>query len=281
MELLASYWTIACGAQPHTDHEYSAVDFEVRVAAAARAGFTGMGLWHADLVHTLERLSLRDMRRILDDHGMRHLELEFLADWFLDGERRAQSDRRRQLLLEAAATLGAHHVKVGDFFKERTPMPRLIEEYARLCTDAATHGTRAAFELMPFAMIDTVEAALELVRGANAANGGLIIDLWHIVKLGIPYTAVAAIPARYLHGVELNDGYLHPPPQWTLHEETINHRQLCGDGEFDVRGFVACMLGAGYTGPWGIEVLSERLRYQAIDAVCHRAYRTTRAQFPA
>jgi sugar phosphate isomerase/epimerase len=41
-----------------------------------------------------------------------------------------------------------------------------------------------------------------------------------------------------------------------LHEGTINHRRLCEEGEFDVKGFVACMLKAGYKGPWGIEVLS-------------------------
>jgi hypothetical protein len=41
MELLASYWTIAGGAQPHTDRDYSPLDFRDRVAAAARAGYRG------------------------------------------------------------------------------------------------------------------------------------------------------------------------------------------------------------------------------------------------
>ncbi len=38
---------------------------------------------------------------------------------------------------------------------------------------------------MPFANIHTLAGALELVQGANASNGGIIIDLWHVVKLGI------------------------------------------------------------------------------------------------
>src|SRR5437870_5947692 len=47
VELLASYWTICCGV-PHTDHEYSPFDFRERVESAARAGFKGFGIWHAD-----------------------------------------------------------------------------------------------------------------------------------------------------------------------------------------------------------------------------------------
>ena len=37
VELLASYWTIAGGALPHTDREYSPFDFKDRVQAAAKA----------------------------------------------------------------------------------------------------------------------------------------------------------------------------------------------------------------------------------------------------
>src|SRR5579862_4902281 len=244
VQLLASYWSIAGGAWPHSDHEYSVFSFEQRVAAAARAGFSGIGIWHADLEHTLESLSLRDMRKILDDHGIKHIELEFLVDWwFQEGARKAACDERKRMLFSAAAALGARHVKVGDFVNTPCPMPQLIESFAQLCVEAAKVGTTIQFELMPFANIHTLADALELVRGANANNGGIIIDLWHVVKLGIPYAQVAGIPARFLGGIEINDVFLKSSME--LHEETINHRQLCGEGEFDVRGFVTTMLAAG------------------------------------
>jgi sugar phosphate isomerase/epimerase len=132
---------------------------------------------------------------------------------------------------------------------------------------------------MPFANIHTLAGALELVSGANAKNGGIIIDLWHVVKLGIPYADVARIPSRFLGGIELNDGLLKSPLE--LHEETINHRQLCGEGEFDVRGFVRTMLAAGYQGPWGIEVLNAKMRDWPLEQLTQRVATTTRAQFPA
>jgi len=278
VELLASYWTIAGGAEPHTDREYSPFDFQDRVQAAAKAGFKGMGIWHSDLAHILERRTLQEMKQILDDNGIKHIELEFLADWFMDGEPKRQSDIRKKMLLSAAEALGARHVKVGDFLRQQTPMPRLIESFAALCADAADHGTKIIFELMPFAMIDTLPDALTMISGAGAKNGGIGIDLWHMVKLGVPYEEVARIPKQYLLAIEINDGTFTAP--WSLHEDTINHRRLCGEGEFDVKGFVECMQKAGYQGPWGIEVLSAELRKRSLEELTTRAFTTTMAQFP-
>jgi sugar phosphate isomerase/epimerase len=279
VELLASYWTICGGAEPHTEHEWSPFGLRERAEAAARAGFTGLGIWHADLLHLLERHDLAEMRQIFADNGIRHIELEFLTDWFLEGERRAASDQLRRSMLEAAGALGARQIKVGDFFDSPVGMPQLIESFAQLCREAAEHGARVAFEVMPFSCIDTLDEALELVTGAAAANGGICIDLWHMVKLGIPFDAVAAIPHDCLVSIELNDGFLETPAGMTLHEETIAHRQFCGEGEFDVRGFVARMRQAGYDGPWGIEVLNAAHRKLPLAGVALRAYRTTRAQF--
>jgi sugar phosphate isomerase/epimerase len=279
MQLVASYWTLAGGAEPHTEHEYSDFSFQERVSAAAEAGFTGIGIWHADLEHTLQSLSLPQMRRVLDDSGITYVELEFLTDWwFRDGERYAACEQRKRLLLDAADTLHAHHIKVGDFLNTPCPMPQLIDSFASLCEQAAARDTAILFELMPFANVNTLAAALELVGGTDAGNGGLIIDLWHMVKMGIAYDDIARIPARYLGGIEINDGTFKAP--WDLHTDTINHRRLCGEGEFDVRGFVATMLAAGYQGPWGIEVLNAQMRKWPLQRMAERAATTTRAQFP-
>jgi sugar phosphate isomerase/epimerase len=279
VDLLASYWTLATGCTPHSDREFSTAKFNVRVACAARAGFTGFGIRYADLDYTLRTQSLEDTSRVLEDHGMRHVELEFLLDWWVtDGEKKAACDSRKRFLFEAAAALGARHVKVGDFSNTPCPMPQLIESFARLCAEAREYGTAILFEPMPFSYVHSLEGALELVAGADAPNGGIVFDLWHVVKLGIPYADVARVPKRFLRGIELNDGTFSAP--WDLVEDTLNHRRLCGEGEFDVKGFVKTMLEAGYDGPWGVEVLNREMRTWPADVLARRASATTRAQFP-
>lgn len=277
IELLASYWTLAGGAVPHTDQEYSPFDFRDRVEEARKAGFKGVGIWHADLNHVLKKRSLKEMKQILDDNGMKYLELEFLRDWFVEGELKEQSDVARQELLEASQALGASHVKVGDFERKKTPMPKLLEAFGELCAEAAKYRARIGFELMPFGMIDSLKDALTMIEGAGAKNGGIILDLWHIAKLRIPYEDVARIPEEYLVSVELNDGTFEAP--WSLHEDTINHRRFCGEGEFDVKGFIQAVRRAGYSGHFGIEVLSEELRKKSLKELTTRAFETTMAQF--
>jgi sugar phosphate isomerase/epimerase len=277
VELIASYWTMAGGAEPHTDQEYSLFDFKDRVEACSKIGFKGIGIWHADLVHTLKRRPLTEIKRILDDNGMKHVELEFLSDWFLTGERKKKSDIVKNELLTAASILGARHIKVGDFLHTDTPMPQVIESFAVLCKDAAAHGTKIVYELMPFAMIDTLQDTLTMLKGAAAKNGGIIFDLWHVVKLGIPYEEVARFPMEYFFGVEINDGTFTAP--WDLVEDTINHRRLCGEGEFDVPGFLDHVWKAGYRGPVGVEVLNKELRKLPLDELVTRSFSTTMAQF--
>jgi sugar phosphate isomerase/epimerase len=277
-DLLASYWTLAGATQPHTEREYSNFEFKDRVAAAARAGFTGIGIWHADLEHTLLKHSLKEMKEILDGNGIKHIELEFLGDFFLEGELKFQSDITKKMLLEAAEALEAHHVKVGSFVHTDCPMPKMIEAFAALCREGAEHGTRIGWELMPFCDIDSVKKAVELVKGAGEPNGGICLDLWHIAKLKIPYEKLARMPLKYITSIEINDGTRECP--WSLHEDTVNHRLFCGEGEFEPKRFVSAMLKAGYDGPWGIEVLNLAARSWPLEKLATHAFKTTIAQFP-
>ena len=107
-----------------------------------------MGIKEVDLEHILDRRNLKEMKRIFDGNGIKHDELEFLTDWFLDGEKKRRSDKTKQMLMIAAEALGARHIKVGDFDMQTTPMPRLIESFAALCADAANYGTKILFELI-------------------------------------------------------------------------------------------------------------------------------------
>ena len=125
VELMTLYWTTA-GIFPGAG-EISRFDFKDRVEAAAKAGFKGIGIWHTELEHILHHRTLKEVKMILDDNGMQHVELEFLTDWFLDGARKAESDSRKRRLLEASAALQAKHVKIGDFYNTACPMPRLVE----------------------------------------------------------------------------------------------------------------------------------------------------------
>ena len=274
VDLLASYWTLAGPVELHTGREWSLFDVADRVTAAANAGFRGLGLWHADLLHILEKRGLPDLRTILDDGGMSHVELEFLWDWFLDPgtDERWRSDQRRRVLLDAAGVLGARHVKVGNFAGRRVPVGLLTERFAELCVEAAEYGTSVAYEFMyRDATAGSLEAARSVVQGAGAANGGLALDLWHVVDLGVSTTAIRELPAGTVVAAELSDGAGGREPGA---RRTMRERRLPGEGDFDIAGFVAAVRATGFQGPWGVELLSAAIGDVGPDELARRAYQS-------
>jgi sugar phosphate isomerase/epimerase len=273
VELMNLFWTTA-GVYGDING-VSRFDFKDRVEAAARAGFKGIGIWHTDLQHILLTWSLKEMKTILDDNGMKYLELEFLTDWFLEGEKKAESDRWKHLLLEASQALGAHHIKMGDFNNSPYSMPGLIEAFGGLCAEAASYGATIGFEFMASAMLHTLEDALAMVEGAGAPNGGLTLDIVHVVNLGIPYEAISRIPLKYIVSVELNDGFLPGDPR----QDPSGARKFCGEGIFDIWGFIQSVRKTGYTGPWAVEVFSPELAALPLDEANRRSFETTMREF--
>jgi sugar phosphate isomerase/epimerase len=282
-ELMALYWTVSGPVDVHYGREWSLFDWRDRCAEAAKAGFRGIGLWHADVEHQLQTRTLLEMKEIFDDSGLEYLEVEFLADFFVPaGEQaRADSDKLRKQLFETAATFDAHHIKVGNIPGTPCELGRLTEEFAALCEEAAEHTeAKVAYEFMPFDVnVNTLDKALELATNAHAPNGGLAIDTWHMSKLVIEPEQLKAVPAEHVAWVELSDGQ-HETMEDPI-DETINHRRLPGEGEFDIPGYVAALTDVGYPGPWGVEVLSAELRNLPIEEEFRRAYETTSAQFRA
>jgi sugar phosphate isomerase/epimerase len=280
-DVIGLYWTISGPVEVHFGREWSLFDLRDRCAHAARVGFSGIGIWHADLEHVLgEGRTLDEIGALLDEHGLRHLELEFLGDWFLDpdDERRKVSDRTRALLWEAAAVLPAHHVKVGNLAGTPFELSRMVDAYGELCADAARHtDAKIVYEFMPYdTVVNTLDAALAVVEGADPPNGGLAIDTWHLGKLGVEPGELRRIPPRFVSWVELSDGPYGIAEEWL--DEVINRRKLPGEGDFPIRDYVRVLRELGYDGPWGVEVLSEELRSLPIDEIFDRAFAATVAQ---
>jgi len=283
IELIASYWTIAGDVYPTAPNEISPFPFEKRVEVAARAGYRGLGLLHADLMAVSNRLGLSEMRRILDDNGIHHVELEFLSDWYAQGPARAQSDRVRKDLLEAAEALSARCIKIAPGIGEPSldnvalDMPSMIESFAALSREAAIYGTSMALEIMPFSNIRTISAALELVSTDPQPNGGLYLDIWHIARGGINYSEVARIPRQFIKAVELDDA--GKDVLATLWDDTRFHRRLCGKGAFDIPAFLKAIDETGYQGPYAVEIISQEHRRLSLEEEAKRSFETTMAQF--
>jgi len=274
-ELLASYWLHAGETAPAVGREWSPWDFEARVETLAAVGFTGIGLTHTELRHRLTHHdeTLADLRAILERHGLTHVELEILNGWLLprDDERRERERETREFLLEAAEVLDATHLKVGNFDGHPVPLENVADRFRTLCEAAEAVDTAVGFEPSPVdPNVDGLDDALAVVAGAE--NGGLLLDSWHLAKLGVPYERLGGLDADDIVAAELADGV--DEADVDLVTEMVDHRRLPGDGTFDLEEFVAALRDAGYAGPWGHEILSAEYRQRPMDEAYRVAYET-------
>lgn len=272
-DLLANGWTTAGDASPWRNDQRSPLSLRERVEAASAAGFKGFGLLYADLVEAERELGLAGIRSLFEDNGLVHLELEFLTDWWTDGPRRAASDAVRRNLLRAAEALGAHHIKIGPDFEDKPwDLDVWAKEFATLAAQADGVGARLAIEFMLFSNIKSVHDALRLVEAAGHPAGGLVIDVWHTERAQTPPAELADIPGSRIVGVELSDADSRVVD--TLLEDTLRHRRLCGEGSFDLPGIISALRTAGWSGPWGVEILSDTYRALPVREATEAAYRT-------
>jgi sugar phosphate isomerase/epimerase len=276
LELIGSFWTLAVGADPLGDQR-CLHDFRMRVEVAAKAGFTGMGFWHADLLEIRKKYSFKDMKHILDANGIVNVEVEWLLDWYCTDARKAASDETRALLLEAAEALRARHIKIADLGNDCADVAQMTPAFAALCRQAAERGTNILFEMLPaqFSHAPSLDQVLNITRGSGADNGGIMLDNLHLQRIGIhPDEIVRKLTPRDLIGVEINDGALAVPLNFL--DSVVNKRLLPGDGEFDIAAFLKALWSVGYDGPIGVEVLNEYMRKWDLKTAASEAFAKTR-----
>ena len=281
VQILGSYWTLAVGAGP-SGIQYCPHDFRTRVETAAKAGFTAMGFWHADIAQVRNKHSFKEMKQILAANGIVAIEVEWLLDWFCSDARRKASDETRKLLLDAAEALGARHIKIGDLGNDCADVPKMTEEFALLCREAAQRGTNVLFEMLPaqFSRAPSLDRVLAITRGSGAKNGGIMLDNLHLQRTGTTFEDLGRkLGPGDLIGVEINDGFLAVPSKFE--DSVINKRLLPGDGEFDIAGFLGAIWSLGYDGPIGVEVLNEYMRKWDLQTAATETMTKTRAVITA
>jgi sugar phosphate isomerase/epimerase len=265
--LLPSFFTLA-----------GPIPFRMRAEAAGRAGYRGIGVGHDDLRHTLGALSHADVRAVLADNGLEWFEIEFIGDFLSTQADNPAACEVRRFILDAARDLGAAHVKAGTSGPD-APLDLMIERFAALCEEAASAGCNIALEISPIGRIADLPTAVALVAGAGQANGGLLVDIWHMTRMGVTNDEIAALPRALIAHVELSDGA--PEQVGDYLDDTIMRRRLCGDGLFETAGFLAALAATGYDGPYGVEILSDEMRATHVADAARVTHDTALAQFSA
>jgi sugar phosphate isomerase/epimerase len=240
--------------------------FDERVAAAARAGFAGIGLY----VHEYARLrdeegrSNDDIAAVLDEHGIVLADAEVARGWWAtDGPARDECRQIEALAYEMADAFGVRYLQaIGSY---DCPFDQAVEGFAGLCDRAGEHGLLVGIEWLPYTNIANAADAATIVEAAGRVNGGYCADIWHHTRGGDDLAALRALAPERVFAVQMNDGPRQPVPLDEYKPDCLAHRVPPGEGEFDTIGFLRTLAEMGVTAPFSLEVCNTALWEGPID----------------
>lgn len=263
-------------------------DLAERCAAAAGAGFHAIGLSGREYARLrTEGHGDAELAAIVRDHGLRLTEIETIAG-LADpdparrddpGRARHASRELREQMYAMADAFGCRHVQaVGSFVDPLEP--DVAQAFARLCDEAGEHGLLVALEFVPCTNIPDAGTALRIVTEADRANGGLCVDIWHHVRGANDAALLDALPADRVVMIQLDDGPIVPRhPDFVT--DTVHHRDLPGEGEFDISGFLRLLWDNGVRAPVSVEVMDDRMFALPAAEAARRIGDATRAALAA
>jgi len=240
--------------------------FDERVAAAAKAGYAGIGLFVDEFARLREEegRSVAEIRAVLEGAGVVLADIEAARGWWATGGEAHETSRRiERLAFEMADELGARYLQtIGPYECE---LDQAIEGFAALCDRAAEHGLLVGIEWLPYTNIANAADAATIVTAADRPNGGYCVDIWHHTRGANDIDMIRALDPARIFAVQMDDGPLQPVPLDEYKADCLANRVPPGAGEFDCVGFVQLMIEMGVAAPISVEVCSTELWDAPID----------------
>lgn len=180
------------------------------VDVAAAAGFDAVGLRliratpEEPLRPAVGRTPLvRDIKRRLDDTGLRLVDIEVLR---LRPDTHVRDDYG--VFLETGAFLGAEQVLVTGNDPDHHRTADRFAELAQLC---AEHGLTPNLEPMPWTEVADLQQAVSILARAGHDNAGLLVDAIHWDRARNTPAQLAALPRNWIRYAQICDAVAPRP----------------------------------------------------------------------
>lgn len=232
---------------------------EVKLAAAARAGFRAVEIFENDL--TFFSGKPRDVRVRAQDLGIDIVAFQPMRDFEgMPEPLRARNFERAQRKLDLMEELGANLMCIcSNVHEESSGDPeRSAKDLADLADLAAQRGFRIGYEALAWGRhVRDWMQAWELVRLGDRPNLGIVLDSYHICVRDNPIAPIAGLPADKIALVQIADApaILMDPMSLSRH-----HRCFPGQGDYPIDEFLAAAIKTGYRGPLSLEIFNDQFR---------------------
>jgi 4-hydroxyphenylpyruvate dioxygenase len=230
-----------------------------KLEAIAAAGFTAVEIFENDLISFPG--SPTEVRQICSDLGLAIATCQPFRDFEGMPEAKRQrtfdrAERKFDLLHELGTDLLFVCSSVAP--DAEGGIDRLATDFSELGERAKKRGLRVGYEALAWGRhISDYRDAWEVVRRADHASVGLILDSFHSLAPRYDLAAMRRIPGDRIAFVQMADAPWLQMDYLTL---ARHWRCLPGQGDLDLAGFMEALETTGYDGDLSLEIFNDRFR---------------------
>jgi 4-hydroxyphenylpyruvate dioxygenase len=234
-------------------------DFEEKLAAIAAAGFDGIEIFENDFLAFDG--SPREAGQMVRDRGLEITLFQPFRDFEgMPEPQRARTFDRAERKFDLMGELGADLVLICSNISPLSlgGIDRAAADFAELGERAAKRGIRIGYEALAWGRhVSDHRDAWEIVRRADHPNVGLILDSFHTLGKGLSPESIRSIPGDRIFFVQLADA---PKVDMDLFHWSRHYRNMPGEGDLDVTGFMRAVCATGYDGVVSLEIFNDQFR---------------------
>jgi 4-hydroxyphenylpyruvate dioxygenase len=241
-------------------------DLPEKLAAIAAAGFEGVEIFENDFLAFDG--TPREVGRMVRDAGLEIALFQPFRDFEgLPQPQRGRSMDRAERKFDLMNDLGADLVLVCSSVSPIAlgGVDRAADDFRELGERAAQRGIRVGYEALAWGrFVNDHRDAWEIVRRADHANVGLILDSFHSLARKIPSDTIATIPAEKIFFVQVADA---PALDMDLLYWSRHYRNMPGEGDLPVADFLRAVAMTGYDGYLSLEIFNDQFRGGSAKAI--------------
>ncbi|RIY03460.1 sugar phosphate isomerase/epimerase and 4-hydroxyphenylpyruvate domain-containing protein [Aureimonas flava] len=234
-------------------------DLSEKLSAIAAAGYGAVEIFENDFL-AFDR-GARDVGRMVRDAGLEISLFQPFRDFEgLPEPQRGRAFERARRKFGTMNELGTDLILVCSSVSPLAlgGIDRAAEDLNALGDLAREHGVRVGYEALAWGrFVNDHRDAWEIVRRADHAHVGIILDSFHSLARGIDPASIRAIPKDKIFIVQMADA---PRLDLDLLSWSRHYRAMLGQGDLPVADFMAAVEATGYDGYYSLEIFNDQFR---------------------
>lgn len=241
-------------------------DLREKLSAIADAGFYGVEIFENDFLSF--DAGPREVGQMVKDAGLVVTTFQPFRDFEgLPEPQRGRAFDRAERKFDVMQELGTDLLLICSSVSPLAlgGIDRAAADFHELGERAGKRGLKIGYEALAWGRhVNDHRDAWEIVRRADHANIGLILDSFHTLSRGIEVESIASIPGDRIFLIQLADA---PRLEMDILSWSRHFRNMPGQGDLAVNDFMRSVMATGYDGVLSLEIFNDQFRAGSARAV--------------